>query len=319
MNDIPVTILTGYLGSGKTTLLNEILKGAHGERIAVIVNEFGKIGIDNKLIIGVEEDLIELSNGCICCTVRSDLTRTLTELVESKGDAFDRVLIETTGLAHPGPIIHSFYSDPFIFDHYKLDCIVTVIDCYHIINQLERSLEVKEQIAFADMLILNKVDLLINETDLNTIKNKLNITNPTANLFETTFSRIEVDKLFNIFSFNLPDKLEIQSTVTKEKAHQEDIKAIILRSDFPLDVKKLDMWMNILLDLMAPKLYRYKGILHIKGSEKRMVFQGVHSLLSGSLDREWGLTEERVSEMVVIGRDLDEDWFQKQFQLCVAQ
>lgn len=326
-NKIPVTILTGFLGSGKTTLLNYILSANHGKKIAVIVNEFGDVGIDNKLVVGVDEEIFEMNNGCICCTVRGDLIRILHELKDKRSGSgekreleFDRIVIETTGLADPGPVAQTFFVDPSIAEYYHLDSVVTVIDSYHAHDQLDRSHEAQEQVAFADVLLLNKIDLVSKE-ELGTLENRLRRMNPSATIQYGEHSQVELDKILDLYSFDLDKKLEIAPNFLDEHHHHhhdDHVKAFVLRTDKPLDLNKVEMWMNTVIKILGPSMYRYKGIFNIENFDKRVVFQGVHMLFAGHADREWRSDEKRTSEMVVIGTDLDEKWFQEQFENCTS-
>ncbi|MFA9558454.1 GTP-binding protein [Evansella sp. AB-rgal1] len=326
-NKVPVTVLTGFLGAGKTTLLNYILSEDHGEKIAVIVNEFGEVGIDNQLVVGADEEIFEMNNGCICCNVRGDLIRVLYDLREKRSARneeekleFDRIVIETTGLANPGPVAQTFFVDLSIAEYYQLDSIVTVVDSYHAHSQLDRSHEAQEQIAFADVLLLNKIDL-VNEDELTILENRLRKMNPAARIQYGEHSQVELTKILDIFSFDLERKLEIAPNFLSEHHHHhhdDHVKAIVLRTDKPLNLRKVEMWMDIVIKMLGPNMYRYKGILNIENLEKRFVFQGVHMLFAGYADRPWEQHERRKSEMVVIGEDLDERWFQEQFEKCTS-
>ncbi|MDG5785898.1 GTP-binding protein [Evansella sp. AB-P1] len=321
---IPVTVLTGYLGAGKTTLLNYMLSADHGKKIAVIVNEFGEVGIDNQLVVGADEEIFEMNNGCICCTVRGDLIRILHELKEKRSDRkeeleFDRIVIETTGLADPGPVAQTFFVDPSISEYYHLDSIVTVVDSYHAHDQLDRSHEAQEQIAFADVLLLNKIDLVSAE-EITILENRLKRMNPSATIQYGEHSHVDLDKLLDLYSFDLDKKLEIAPNFLNDRHHHHDdhVKAIVLRTDKPLNLKKVEMWMDTVIKILGPSMYRYKGIFNIDNLDKRVVFQGVHMLFAGHADRHWRSNEKRTSEMVVIGTDLDEKWFQEQFEKCTS-
>ncbi|PEY34603.1 cobalamin biosynthesis protein CobW [Bacillus cereus] len=314
---IPVTILTGFLGSGKTTLLNRILSEEHGKKLAVIVNEIGQIGIDNQLIMNVEEEIMEMTNGCLCCTVREDLLVALKQLLDVKVEGkmdFDGLVIETTGLANPGPIIQTFFLDPVIQSAYKINGVVTVVDSYHIHKHFEKGLEAKEQIAFADMILVNKVDL-IEESEKKKLISELQSINPTAKLIPTTNCEVNIPALLEIQTFKTRDTLEIYPH--KEHHHLEGVKSFVLREERPLDLQKLNEWMSAVVQELGEYLYRYKGILSIDEVDRRIVFQGVHTLFAASYDREWQEGEERVSEVVFIGKDINKEWFQEYFKECV--
>ncbi|HGE5779236.1 cobalamin biosynthesis protein CobW [Bacillus pseudomycoides] len=314
---IPVTILTGFLGSGKTTLLNRILSEEHGKKLAVIVNEIGQIGIDNQLIMNVEEEIMEMTNGCLCCTVREDLLVALKQLLDVKAEGkmdFDGLVIETTGLANPGPIIQTFFLDPVIQSAYKINGVVTVVDSYHIHKHFEKGLEAKEQIAFADIVLVNKLDL-VGEEEEKELLTELQGINPTAKLISTTNCEVDIQALLEIQTFKTGDTLEIYPH--KEHHHLEGVKSFVLREERPLDLQKLNEWMSAVVQELGEYLYRYKGILSIDGVDRRIVFQGVHTLFAASYDREWQEGEERVSEVVFIGKDINKEWFQEHFKECV--
>ncbi|CAI8914230.1 cobalamin biosynthesis protein CobW [Bacillus pseudomycoides] len=314
---IPVTILTGFLGSGKTTLLNRILSEEHGKKLAVIVNEIGQIGIDNQLIMNVEEEIMEMTNGCLCCTVREDLLVALKQLLDVKAEGkmdFDGLVIETTGLANPGPIIQTFFLDPVIQSAYKVNGVVTVVDSYHIHKHFEKGLEAKEQIAFADIVLVNKLDL-VGEEEEKELLTELQGINPTAKLIPTINCEVDIPVLLEIQTFKTRDTLEIYPH--KEHHHLEGVKSFVLREERPLDLQKLNEWMSAVVQELGEYLYRYKGILSIDGVDCRIVFQGVHTLFAASYDREWQEGEERVSEVVFIGKDINKEWFQEHFKECV--
>ena len=281
---IPVTILTGFLGCGKTTLLNRILSENHGKKLAVIVNEIGQIGIDNQLIMNVEEEIMEMTNGCLCCTVREDLLVALKQLLDVKAEGkmdFDGLVIETTGLANPGPIIQTFFLDPVIQSAYQINGVVTVVDSYHIHKHFEKGLEAKEQIAFADVVLVNKLDL-IEENEKENLLHEIQGINPTAKLIEATNCEVDIPSLLQIQTFKTKDTLQIYPH--KEHNHLEGVKSFVLREERPLDLQKLNEWMSAVVQELGEYLYRYKGILSIDGVDKRIVFQGVHTLFVRTIE-----------------------------------
>nr|WP_246040235.1 GTP-binding protein [Ectobacillus funiculus] len=315
---IPVTLVTGFLGSGKTTLLNRILSEHHGHRFAVIVNEIGQIGIDNELIVNVEEEVMEMTNGCLCCTVREDLLVALKKLLQSrkKGEArFEGLLIETTGLANPGPIIQTFFLDETIQTYYELDGIVTVVDAYHIQQHFEKGMEAEEQVAFADLIILNKQDL-VTTSQLEEVKYQIQSLNPTAQIVPTVNGEIDFSLLFGIQTFRTRDTLDVRPHFPKE--HLTGVQSFVLREERPIDMVKLNHWMTAVVSELGEYLYRYKGIIAAQGMDRRVVFQGVHTLFAASYDRPWKQGEERKSEVVFIGKGLNKVWFEEHFHNCVA-
>ncbi|WP_068496105.1 CobW family GTP-binding protein [Paenibacillus kribbensis] len=322
---IPVTILTGFLGAGKTTLLNHVLTADHGQKIAVIVNEFGEVGIDNQLVIGADEEIFEMNNGCICCTVRSDLIDILRGLLGAKfGETerkidFDRVLIETTGLADPAPVAQTFFVDEIVSNFFKLDSIVTVVDAKHAEQHLDEGHEAQEQVAFADVLLLNKVDLVEPE-DLVRLENRLTHMNPQAKIHRTEQSSISMDYVLGLNAFDLDKKLEIEPGFLEEEHHHhdDDVFCIALTEDRPLDLDKVNEFINEWLVEHGPDTFRYKGILNLHNVSKRVIFQGVHMLFGTQIDRAWKENEPRRSEIVIIGRNLDEQWFRSNFACCVS-
>lgn len=324
-NKVPVTVLTGFLGAGKTTLLNHLLTANHGHKIAVIVNEFGEIGIDNKLVVGADEEIFEMNNGCICCTVRGDLIRILGDLMDAKlglSDRkvdFDRVIIETTGLADPAPVAQTFFVDEEMADFYSLDAIVTVVDSKHADQHLDDGHEAQEQVAFADVLLLNKTDLVSKE-QLTKLESRLRSMNPAAKQYRTHQSKIEVEQILGIGAFDLQKKLELDPGFLEEEAHEhdDDVRSIFLQEHRPLDLKKVESFLSVWLSDHGADTFRYKGILNIKNVKKRIVFQGIHMLFTSEPDRDWKNNEIPKSEFVVIGRNLDEAWFREQFAACAV-
>lgn len=323
---IPVTVLTGFLGAGKTTLLNHVLTAEHGQKIAVIVNEFGEVGIDNQLVVGADEEIFEMNNGCICCTVRGDLIRILGDLKDAKlGKGgrkadFDRVLIETTGLADPAPVAQTFFVDAEIAEFYNLDAVVTLVDAKHAGQHLDEGHEAQEQVAFADVLLLNKTDL-VSEEELVQLEQRLHTMNRAAKIYRTRHSQIEIDHILGIGAFDLEKKLEIEPGFLEDDHHDHDdeVSSVFFRESRPLDLKKVERFIHEWLVDHGVDTFRYKGVLNIKGTNKRVVFQGIHMLFGAYPDRGWKPDEARVSEFVVIGRNLDEEWFHTQFAACVAE
>ena len=337
---IPVTVLTGYLGAGKTTLLNRILSEDHGKRYAVIVNEFGEIGIDNDLIVGADEEVFEMNNGCVCCTVRGDLIRVVQGLAKRKG-GFDAIIVETTGLADPGPVAQTFFVDEDVKARTRLDSVTAVVDAKHILLRLSDSREAREQVAFADQIVLNKIDL-VSEGDLKLIEARLRRMNPLAPIHRAQRSNVPLEAILGRGGFDLERIIELEpeflNPVHGEAGHvhddaceqdhhdhgqgghdhEDDIKGVALRLDQPVDSNRISRWLNDLLAQQGPDILRAKGILDVKGEPRRMVFQAVHMILEGDLQREWRDNEERYSRMVFIGRNLDEAQLKAGFEACVA-
>ena len=320
---IPVTILTGFLGSGKTTLLNYILKQPHGHRIAVIENEFGEAGIDNELLIQDQgEQIIEMNNGCICCTVRGDLVRILGELAAKRKEGtvkFDRVVIETTGLADPAPVAQTFFVDEDITQNFMLDAIVTLVDAKHAPRQLDEHHEAQEQVGFADRILLTKTDL-VDAAEVQALRQRLTHMNPRAKIAESRKGVAALDDLLDIRGFNLNAILEIEpdflSDVTHE--HDDDITSFVFRETRPMDLEKIEDFLSAIVQVYGAKLLRYKGILNIAGLEQRVVFQGVHMLMGSDLGAPWKGGEVRESKMVFIGKDMPREELEKGFSQSVV-
>jgi G3E family GTPase len=313
---VPVTLITGYLGAGKTTLLNRILTHEHGKKIAVIVNEFGEVGIDNQLVIDTDEEIFEMNNGCICCTVRGDLIRIIGNLMKRR-DKFDHLVIETTGLADPAPVIQTFFMDEDVQAQTRLDAVVTVVDAKHVWQHWE-SEEVQEQIAFADVLLLNKIDL-VTEDELAQLEQRIRGMNAIAKIYRTRDAELEMDALLGIGAFDLNQALQIDPDFLSETAHQHDetVGSVAIVESGEVDGDKLNTWLSYLLQNQGADIFRMKGILTIAGEDLRFVFQGVHMLFDGKADRPWRPDETRKNELVFIGRNLNELELKDGFRACL--
>jgi G3E family GTPase len=318
MDQVPVTVLTGYLGAGKTTLLNRVLSEQHGKKYAVIVNEFGELGIDNELVVNAEEEVFEMNNGCICCTVRGDLIRIIGNLMKRKG-RFDAILIETTGLADPAPVAQTFFVDDDVRRRAKLDSIVTVVDAKNFLQRLEDSHEAAEQVAFADIVLLNKIDL-VSPDEAARVEARIRAINPMARLHKTNHCAMPVAELLDCGAFDLNRILEIEPNFLGEDDHEHDdaITSVSLRATRPLDPEKFNAWISELLRVSGVDILRCKGILNLKNSPDRFVFQGVHMLMEGRAGKPWQDNETRESKFVLIGRKLGEAKLRAGFEACLV-
>ena len=335
---IPVTVLTGYLGAGKTTLLNRILSENHGKKYAVIVNEFGEIGIDNDLIIGADEEVFEMNNGCVCCTVRGDLVRIMEGLRKRKGK-FDAIIVETTGLADPAPVAQTFFVDEDVQKNARLDAVVTVADAKWLSDRLKDAPEAKNQIAFADVIVLNKTDL-VSKGELSEVEARIRGINPYAKLHRTERCKVALADVLERGAFDLDRILEIEPAFLEadehdhdhdhhqhdhshshgglKHYHDEDMQSLSLRTDKPLDPTKFMPWLQQLVASEGQKILRSKGILAFSGDDDRYVFQGVHMMLEGDHQRKWKDSERRESRVVFIGRELPEQMIRDGFERCIV-
>jgi G3E family GTPase len=356
---IPSTILTGFLGAGKTTLLKRILEEDHGLKIAVIENEFGQENIDNDILVQhSDEQIVEMNNGCICCTVRGDLIVALTKLAQKRdaGEiAFDRIVIETTGLANPGPVAQTFFVDEEVGSYYLLDAVVTVVDARHAMTQLDEHEEAQRQVGFADKILISKADL-VDSAELDVLMARLKRINPRAPISRSDFGRAPLAEVLDLRGFNLNDKLDIDPAfLTEDEAsdhdhdhehvhtdacdhsdsdhknhgghdhtnhhhghHSDDIAAFVFKSDRPFDPARLDEFLAGLVNVFGPRMLRYKGVLLMEGAERKVVFQGVHQIMGSDLGAKWGETEERRSKMVFIGKNLPKEVFIRGLEQCLV-
>ena len=341
MSLIPATILTGFLGSGKTTLLKRVLAEAHGQKIAVIENEFGEENIDSDILVSdTQEQIIQMSNGCICCTIREDLRATLQLLAAKKRQGlldFERVVIETTGLADPGPVAQTFFMDDEVAESYLLDSILTLVDAKHAQKQLDDRQEARRQVGFADQIFISKSDL-VTAQELDDLMHRLKHMNPRAPQKAVHFGAVALSEVFDLRGFNLNAKLDIDPDFLKEEDHDhddhghehhdhgdhcdhpshahgaghhhhhdDDVKSFVFRSDRPFDAAKLEDFLGAIVNIYGPRMLRYKGVLYMQGTERKVIFQGVHQLMGSDLGPAWGTEEQRCSKMVFIGIDLPKD------------
>ena len=347
---IPATILTGFLGSGKTTLLKRVLTEAHGQKIAVIENEFGEENIDNDILVTeMQEQIIQMSNGCICCTIREDLRETLADLARRrrKGELnFERVVIETTGLADPGPVAQTFFMDDEVAEAYLLDSILTLVDAKHAEQQLNDRQEARRQVGFADQIFLSKTDL-VDEASLEALTHRLKHMNPRAPQQRVHFGEVPIAQVFDLRGFNLNAKLEIDPDFLAaadehdhhghdhghdhhdhapgeacnhphHHHHDDDVKSFVFRAERPFSPAKLEDFLGSVVQIYGPRMLRYKGVLHMQGTERKVIFQGVHQLMGSDLGPVWAKDETRQSRMVFIGIDLPRDVFQQGLEQCLA-
>ncbi|MBM3354704.1 MAG: GTP-binding protein [Betaproteobacteria bacterium] len=320
---VPVTILTGFLGAGKTTLLNRILKEDHGHRIAVIENEFGETGVDSEIIEKSEEQIIEMNNGCICCTVRGDLIRILGDLKDrrQKGSLkFDRVVIETTGMADPGPVAQTFFTDENIGAYYLLDSIVTLVDAKHAPGQLDEFTEAQQQVGFADRILMSKTDL-VDEAAVKQLSQRIHRMNPRAPVKKVHFGNAPIAEILDIRGFNLNAILELDPEFLADTHHDhhDEVESFVFRSDQPFDGDKLEQFLSGMIQVYGPDLLRYKGVLWMKGNANRVVFQGVQMMMGGDMGKPWLTTDTKQSILVFIGKKLPKDLFLAGLGNCLTK
>ena len=318
---VPVTILTGFLGAGKTTLLNRILKEDHGKKIAVIENEFGEVGVDSEIIESSDEQIVEMNNGCICCTVRGDLIRILGTLKEKRDKGalkFDRVVIETTGMADPGPVAQTFFTDEDIGNYYLLDSILTLVDAKHAPKQLDEFREAQEQVGFADRILMSKSDL-VSDVQVESLSKRLKTMNPRAQIRKVHFGDAPLAEILDIRGFNLNAILELDPEFLAEEHHEhtDEVASFVFRSAKPFDGAKLEQFLSGMIQLHGPDLLRYKGVLWMKGNPRRVVFQGVHMMMGGDVGKPWG-KDKKQSILVFIGKKLPKDLFIAGLEQCLA-
>jgi G3E family GTPase len=342
---IPATILTGFLGAGKTTLLKRVLGEAHGHKIAVIENEFGEENIDNDILVAdTNEQIVQMSNGCVCCTIREDLRSTLADLADKrrKGELdFERVVIETTGLADPGPVAQTFFMDDEIAESYLLDSILTLVDAKHAEQQLDARQEARRQVGFADQIFISKTDL-VTPDEVDALAHRLRHMNPRAPQRRVHFGEVPIAEVFDLRGFNLNAKLDVDPEFLTGDGHghahdhdhdhehgehcdhphhhhhDDDVKSFAYRADKPFHPAKLEDFLGSIVQVYGPKMLRYKGVLHMKGSDRKVIFQGVHQLMGSDLGPKWAPGEKKESKMVFIGIDLPRDILLQGLEQCLA-
>ncbi|MES2616098.1 MAG: GTP-binding protein [Bdellovibrionota bacterium] len=319
--EVPVTIVTGFLGSGKTTLLNRLLQEQHGKKIAVILNEIGDVNLDSELVVqSLGEELKIMNNGCVCCTVRGDLSKICLDLIK-KNVNFDHLVIETTGIADPSPVAQTFFMEEALKKHFYLDAIVTVVDAKHIHQNLKEIKETQDQIGFADIILLNKTDLVTTE-QLHTTLDTIHSMNTLAKLYKTNYSNIPIGEILDIKAFDLDARIEVNPAITEvyhEHHHDEAIQSIYLEETKALDMERFSRFIQLIIGELGNQLLRYKGIINAANENSRIVFQGVHTNMGTAQDRPWLEGEERRTKIVFIGRHLPSDVLKEGLALCIAK